>query len=623
MTKRIMALMLLIALVAIPAYAADGVQSGEIPVVPAVEGNVTISLDTDASEGDFVMIFILPEIIENGEVVTADKVAQINTQAELSALNVEYVTVVKAGTNGLVEHNCVMKSSLQTGICNVVFSFLGSDEVYVAGRFEHVRQEDIDGLVRSFNQAESYTGYPAIIDKDINGEFEEDGVTRKTAKEILRKSSADVTYYTSLADKEEFCQVLYSFKQGENFTLPTLVAKFNESAVWMRLRHESDTLSVLNTYNGEGSGKYWNLELGEGSDFSTLSDEEKTKILTSVKTARYTKAVDLEKGFTDNLVLSLFRGQSTRTSLENLIKADGKYGAYFADVRTIIANANLSNEYELAELYNNVLENGANSHCTKFDALGSEGSVEALFKNSIPESTPGGTGDSTDTDTEIMGSNGTGISNGGSGGGGGGGIKKDPVKENEDKAPSQGSASTPFADVSETHWANEYIAKLYKSGAINGVSETAFNPAGSVQRQDFVKILIGALGTKLSENKSQFLDVPGGAYYESYVMTALENGFISGTGDGSFGVGSNLKREDAAVIMARVLDSYGVTTLQMGKTFNDDAQVAPYAKDAIKKVSAAGIFGGDNLGNFNPKGSLTRAEACAILCRLADAVKEV
>ena len=61
----------------------------------------------------------------------------------------------------------------------------------------------------------------------------------------------------------------------------------------------------------------------------------------------------------------------------------------------------------------------------------------------------------------------------------------------------------------------------------------------------------------------------------------------------------------------------------MGKTFNDDAQVSDYAKDAIKKVSAIGIFGGDDLGNFNPKGSLTRAEACAILCRLADAVKEV
>ena len=104
-------------------------------------------------------------------------------------------------------------------------------------------------------------------------------------------------------------------------------------------------------------------------------------------------------------------------------------------------------------------------------------------------------------------------------------------------------------------------------------------------------------------------------------MTAFENGFISGIGDGAFGVGSNLKREDAAVIMARVLESYGVKSLQAGKTFNDDAQISSYAKEAVKKVSAAGIFGGDNLGNFNPKGSLSRAEACAILCRLADSVK--
>ena len=310
----------------------------------------------------------------------------------------------------------------------------------------------------------------------------------------------------------------------------------------------------------------------------------------------------MEKAFNDMIVLALLRMVGARSSLEALIDEDGKYAVYFEKVNEIIKDAKLDT-YSLATLYNNVLKNDANASCESFSE------IEKLFKDSIPKKTSSGG------------------SSGGSGGGGGtslgsngGGFKNSTtISKTEDKADD--TVNIPFGDVEKNHWANEYISKLYQSGAINGVSATVFNPSGPVQRQDFVKILIGALGMKLSENNSEFSDVASGVYYESYVMTAFENGFISGIGDGAFGVGSNLKREDAAVIMARVLESYGAKSLQAGKTFNDDAQISSYAKEAVKKVSAAGIFGGDNLGNFNPKGSLSRAEACAILCRLADSVK--
>lgn len=623
--KKILVLILTLALMCPCTVLAD-----ETNAVTAAAGLVKVSFTSSAPKGTPALLVILPSGGKTEQEMAESLSTATNTTA-LTGLNLEYAAVLNVGEDGLIKLSDIkMKDGLQTGKCFVFVKFLNSEGYVYVGDFDHVGVNDVRALAAKFDAGDK-DKCGNIIDGDINGELEEDGESRKIPKEILRKSSADVSYYSGLSDdnKAAFHRIFYTLKGDTLFVTEQIqdtpmVKMFNDAVVWTKLCTEADTLSVLGEYNGTTEGKFWDIEIGDTSDFATLTENEKTAILKNIKDAKYTDKETLAADFEEDVVLALFRSlPQDREALEALIAENGKYASYFANVRKIVADANLST-YDVTQLYNNVLAGCAG--CTKFDTLGTEGSVEALFKASIPTQSGDGGSDSESDDVVDMGQGSSGISNGGSGGGGGGGgIKKDPVKENEETKPSQpsGGAKTPFADVSEKHWANEYVAKLYESGAINGVSESAFNPSGSVQRQDFVKILIGALGTKLSEKKSEFADVQSGAYYESYVMTALENGFISGTGDGAFGIGSNLKREDAAVIMARVLDSYGVTTIQMGKTFNDNAQVADYAQEAIKKVSAIGIFGGDDLGNFNPKGSLTRAEACAILCRLADAVKEV
>lgn len=50
--------------------------------------------------------------------------------------------------------------------------------------------------------------------------------------------------------------------------------------------------------------------------------------------------------------------------------------------------------------------------------------------------------------------------------------------------------------------------------------------------------------------------------------------------------------------------------------YNDDAAISSWARDAVEKVSAAGLMEGDEKGNFNPKESLTREQAAVILARL-------
>ncbi len=52
--------------------------------------------------------------------------------------------------------------------------------------------------------------------------------------------------------------------------------------------------------------------------------------------------------------------------------------------------------------------------------------------------------------------------------------------------------------------------------------------------------------------------------------------------------------------------------------YNDDADISTWAKEAVKKVTDAGLMLGDENNNFNPRANLTRQEAAVILARLLE-----
>lgn len=57
------------------------------------------------------------------------------------------------------------------------------------------------------------------------------------------------------------------------------------------------------------------------------------------------------------------------------------------------------------------------------------------------------------------------------------------------------------------------------------------------------------------------------------------------------------------------------TLAQMAAGFADDAKISSWAKDGVFAMQLAGLFKGDNNGNFNPRNPITRAEAAMIFAR--------
>ena len=116
-----------------------------------------------------------------------------------------------------------------------------------------------------------------------------------------------------------------------------------------------------------------------------------------------------------------------------------------------------------------------------------------------------------------------------------------------------------------------------------------------------------------------YTDVGADAWYRFYIQGAMDKGVIP-----SFMVENNtispdktITREEAAAVIKACADyaKAEFKTTRMIPSFDDYDKVNADAKDAVDFVVNAGIMNGMNENEFEPTGSLTRAQAAAIIAR--------
>ena len=177
----------------------------------------------------------------------------------------------------------------------------------------------------------------------------------------------------------------------------------------------------------------------------------------------------------------------------------------------------------------------------------------------------------------------------------------------------------PFTDVADGRWSYSYIRQLYEAGVIDGMTPTTFVPTGDITRAQFVKMLARLQGADVSEYRSAgFEDVPADAWYAPYVNWAAANGIVYGISSTEFAPNTDISRQDMAVMLDRYAQQFGIVlgTDNAAVTFTDEADIAAYALPAVQALQRAGVINGMPDGSFCPRGSATREQACAMLCRL-------
>ena len=213
---------------------------------------------------------------------------------------------------------------------------------------------------------------------------------------------------------------------------------------------------------------------------------------------------------------------------------------------------------------------------------------------------------------------------GGGMGGGGGGIAQSPSISLGDTVGEDFSAepqSAPaFYDITSVPWAHDSIISLAKRGVISGYGDGSFKPNNNITREEVVKIIVESFSLLDKEASCDFNDVLPFEWYAGYVASAYNRGVVSGLGNGNFGVGMPVSRQDMAVMVCNVLSMFGkeYPTVRSYNAFSDNSAVSGYAKAAVEKLYCLGVINGSDGNRFNPNNNLTRAEMAKIMSALLE-----
>ena len=182
-----------------------------------------------------------------------------------------------------------------------------------------------------------------------------------------------------------------------------------------------------------------------------------------------------------------------------------------------------------------------------------------------------------------------------------------------------GAEGQRFADVPGSHWAYGAIQGLVERKAINGYPDENFYPERTVSREEFAKIMVAAAGiTPKPVERATYEDVPLGYWAVGYIeaarpyMTAYQK-----QGKLWFYPTSGALREDiaVAVIALRGFDTAKADLSLLEAMFTDLESISPAARPYVALAVELGIITGYTDRTFRGQGTITRAEAAAILWR--------
>lgn len=221
-------------------------------------------------------------------------------------------------------------------------------------------------------------------------------------------------------------------------------------------------------------------------------------------------------------------------------------------------------------------------------------------------------------------SGGSGGGRGGSGGSMIGFVTPSAVETPATTVPEK--TTVEFKDMAGFDWAKASIKELAGKGIVNGRSANTFDPSANVTREEFLKMLVLALEiTTDKTSASTFTDVKASEWYAEYVNTAFNKKIVNGVSGDKFGIGTSIKREDAAVIAYRALDSLALLNQEVEYEceFTDKDGISEYAYTAIAFMENNQLINGYEDGSFKAQGTITRAEAAVLIKRIIDFSKRV
>ena len=175
-----------------------------------------------------------------------------------------------------------------------------------------------------------------------------------------------------------------------------------------------------------------------------------------------------------------------------------------------------------------------------------------------------------------------------------------------------------FVDVPASAYYYDAVLWAAENGITGGTDAVHFSPDASCTRAQLVTFLYRAAGSPVVNYAMDFSDVSGDDYYAEAVRWAASLGIVGGYGDGSFGSGDTVTREQVAVMLYRFAKAQS-KDVSVGEdtnilSYTDALSISDYAFPAMQWACGAGVMQGTD-GSLLPQDACTRAQIATLLFR--------
>lgn len=181
-----------------------------------------------------------------------------------------------------------------------------------------------------------------------------------------------------------------------------------------------------------------------------------------------------------------------------------------------------------------------------------------------------------------------------------------------------------FSDAGPRDWFTVWVDLAYNLGLMEGVGNGCFAPGQTLTVAEVVK-MAAFLESQANGDDFHLQPITASPWYSSSVAYCVATGIISSS---EF---SDYERPITRAEMVHILSNTAlgrrlpeVNSLSRVKAAIPDVKPGDYAAESIYKFYSKGLLAGTDTDlTFNPNGQLTRAEAAAVVSRMARAEQRV
>lgn len=169
-----------------------------------------------------------------------------------------------------------------------------------------------------------------------------------------------------------------------------------------------------------------------------------------------------------------------------------------------------------------------------------------------------------------------------------------------------------FSDEIKGHWAELEISSLLENSIVKG-DGGRLNLTAQVTRAEFAAMITRALKMEETVYQGGLQDVSADDWFAGIIQTCMDKGIMQGS-DGMMRPNDPITREEMAKIIVSVSKEENSSVERV--SFTDSSSISEWANEYVNQAVSLGLLNGFEDGSFRPLDATLREQAMVVIYRL-------